>query len=83
MLRDVDSTFYGNVEESEHEPGTLGNFELAPMEGSCLEKARIDDLGKGLAEKGFERLHLVLLRHGTFQLLVGCFRLIQSKEKFV
>ena len=71
MLRDVDSTFYGNVEESEHDPGTLGNFELAPMEGSRLERARIADLAEGLAAKGFERLHLVLLRNGLFDILPG------------
>ena len=71
MLRDVDSSFYGNVDESEQEPGDLGNFELTPMEGSRLETARIGDLGKGLAAKGFERLHLVLLRHGAFELLLS------------
>ena len=72
MLRDVDSSFYAkiDVEESEQKP-ELGNFELAPMEGTNLERARLDELAKGLAAKGFERLHLVLLRHGMFELLLG------------
>ena len=65
MLRDADSSFYGNVdvEESEQEPGSLGNCEFAPMERNSQERERLDDLAKGLAAKGFERLHLVLLRH--------------------
>ena len=73
MLRDVDSSFYGNIdaEESEPEPGDLRNFELTPMEGSRLERTRLDDLGKSLAVEGFERLHLVLLRNGMFDILPG------------
>ena len=68
LLKDVDSSFYGNVDAGESEkedPGYLGNFELAPMAGSPQERAKLDDLAKGLAARGFERLHLVLLRHGT------------------
>ena len=72
LLRDVDSSFYGNVdvEESEQEPGSLGNCEFAPMERNSQERERLDDLAKGLAAKGFERLHLVLLRHGIFDILI-------------
>ena len=69
MLRDVDSSFYGNVEVGESEkdyPEYLGGFDLAPMEGRPLARARLDELAKVLAARGFERLHLVLLRHGMF-----------------
>ena len=68
MLRDVDSSFYGNVDVGESEqddPGYLGSFKLAPMAGGPQETERLDEIAKGLAARGFERLHLVLLRHGT------------------